>query len=411
MTQPIPDPVPSDHAGNVSPVELPAEAPSPSILIVEDDPTTRKLLRRQLMIAGYEAEVAENGLQAWSIVGELKPDIIISDWMMPEMDGRTLCQNIKADPALSFIYFILLSAKDLREDRITGLDSGADEYLIKPCHVTEVLARVRAAQRIITLRKELTAKNQALESAMHRIHRELNTMSAIQRSLLPQKLPRFPGYAFAAWYQPSAECSGDYYDVFDLGAGRIGLIMADVSGHGTPAMVAMALARSLMHHLAPSASGPADLLMRANRLLYDHLPTSQYLTAFYAICETATGRLRYSSAGHNPPLMLHANSGTADYLEHCEGFPLKLVTPDAEYEDHEVSLESGDTLLLYTDGIPEATNAAGDPFGPGQLAKTAAGASSGSPEELIETLRVRLDGFIEETPLDDDVTALALRRE
>ncbi len=411
MTQPLPDPDPTRQGAGVPRVDPSPEPPPPTILIVEDDATTRKLLKRQLSVAGYEAAESENGVQAWDMVGKLRPDIIISDWMMPEMDGRTLCQKIKADPVLSSIYFILLSAKDLREDRITGLDSGADEYLIKPCHVTEVLARVRAAQRIITLRKELTDKNQELEFAMRRINRELETVSAIQRSLLPQDLPRFPGFSFAAWYLPSTECSGDYYDVFDLGDGRFGVIMADVSGHGTPAMVAMALARSLMHHLAPEASGPAELLMRANKMLYRHLPTSQYLTAFYAICEIETGKLHYSSAGHNPPLMVRARTGEGEYLKNCEGFPLKLVTPDAEYEDHEVSMEQGDTLLLYTDGIPEACNPTSKPFGSRRLAEAAVGARSGSPQQLIDAVRDQLDAFIEGVACEDDVTMLALRRD
>lgn len=410
MTQPAPEPSGVPPAGAQTAVPPDAATETMRILLVEDDPATRKILQKQLGMNGYAVEVAENGARGLSLAGELWPDIIISDWMMPEMDGRTLCSKIKADPDLASIYFIMLTAKDLREDRVTGLDSGADEYLIKPCDLTELLARVRAAQRIITLRQALSKKNEELEAAMRRINHELEVTSAIQRSLLPQKLPAFPDYQFAAWYHPSTECSGDYYDIFELGEGRFSVIMADVSGHGTPAMVAMALARSLVHHLAPKAPSPADLLMQANRLLYDHLPTSQYLTAFYGICEMKTGRITYSSAGQNPPFLLRGRSGESEYLPNCEGFPLKLVTPDAEYQNHEVGLESGEALLLYTDGIPEACNPGGELFGSERLSKAILESGAVSPAELVESIKSRLDAFTEDLPLEDDVSMLAFRR-
>lgn len=409
MTQPAPEPADPSAAGAESAIQPDAGSRLTRILVVEDDMATRKILEKQLSMNGYETATAENGVEALSIAGETQPEIVISDWMMPEMDGLTLCSHIKADPALASIYFIMLTAKDLREDRISGLDSGADEYLVKPCELNELLARVRAAQRIITLRQQLSKKNQELEAAMRRINHELEVTSEIQRSLLPQTLPELAGYSFAACYLPSTECSGDYYDIFDLGEQRFGVIMADVSGHGTPAMVAMALARSLVHHLAPTAASPAELLTRANRLLYEHLPTSQYMTAFYGICDMGSGRITYSSAGHNPPLMLRAADRDGEYLPNCEGFPLKLVTPDAEYENHELQLNAGDTLLLYTDGIPEACNPAGELFGAERLAQAAAAAAE-APADLIEAIRGRLDDYVESMPFDDDVTMLAFRR-
>lgn len=407
MSHPIPG---SADAASPSASQPGAATARARILIVEDDVATRKILEKQLRMSGYEAETAENGLQGWTLASDHPPDIIISDWMMPEMDGRTLCSKIKADPRLRTVYFIILTAKDLSEDRISGLDSGADEYLVKPCDPLELLARVRAAERVIALQRALARKNAELETALRRINRELASTSAIQRSLLPQKLPAIPGYAFAACYHPSTECSGDYYDIFDLGVGRFGMIMADVSGHGTPAMVAMALARSLVHNLAPAAASPADLLREANRQLYDHLPTSQYMTAFYAICESSTGRIQYSSAGHNPPLLLNPAAATAEFLKRCEGFPLKLVTPDASYENYDLQLRPGDTLLLYTDGIPEARNAADEMFDSTLLRQTALAAPPGSPQQLLDHIIARLTEFRGAVPLEDDVTMLALGR-
>jgi phosphoserine phosphatase RsbU/P len=274
----------------------------------------------------------------------------------------------------------------------------------------ELMARVRAAERIVRLQKKLTEQNRALEAAMSRINVELTTTSQIQLSLLPQQLMEVPGYRFAAHYRPSNECSGDYYDLIALDGGRFGMIMADVSGHGTPAMVAMALTRSLVHLFAPEAASPADLLMRLNRLLYHQLPTSQYVTAFYAICEAATGHIVYSAAGHNPPLLMPGGGAEAEFLKHCEGFPLKLVTPDAEYENFEVRLDPGDALLLYTDGIPEAFNEAGDQFTTQRLKAAALEAARDSPEQILERVTGRLAEFLGEWPITDDVTMLGVCR-
>lgn len=388
-----------------------AGEPRARLLVVEDDRSTRIILEKQLKLSGYAVDLAENGAQGLEMIRKLQPEIVISDWMMPEMDGQELCSRVKADPRLPSIYFIMLTAKDLREDRVTGLDSGADEYLVKPCDPAELMARIRAGERIITLQRILTAKNRELEAAMKRIHQELEITSGIQRSLLPQVLPSVPGYTFAAHYRPSTECSGDYYDVIALGRGRFGVIMADVSGHGTPAMVAMALTRSLVHQLAPVAASPAEFLMRINRMLYDHLPTSQYVTAFCAVFDAASGEMKYSSAGHNPPLLLRAKARTAEYLEHCEGFPLKLVTPEAEYGNFTLRLEPGDALLLYTDGIPEACNDADELFGPERLSEAALGESPFTPTRLVESINGRLAEFIGGHPLRDDVSMLVVGRD
>lgn len=387
-----------------------AAEPATRILVVEDDPSTRMILERRLKKNGYQVEVAADGQEGLEKTQSWRPQVILSDWMMPRLDGHALCSRLKADPSFQSVYFILLTAKDCKEDMVHGLDAGADDYLVKPCDPQEMMARIRAAERIVHLQQTLEENNRQLERAMRRINDELRVTSQIQRAMLPEELLQVPGYEFAAYYRPSTECSGDYYDVLDLGAGRFGMIIADVSGHGTPAMVAMALARSLVHQLAFEYDQPAEMLMRINKLLYHHLPTSQFMTAFYAVCEVETGRVVYASAGHNPPLVISSGKQAAAYLPHCEGFPLKLVTPDAVYVNHEISLDPADTLLLYTDGIPEAANPQNEQFDVDRLSQSALTSSHLQPQDVLSSIMQTLTDFTEGKPFHDDVTMLLVSR-
>lgn len=389
--------------------KLPEESRRARLLVVEDDEFTRMILEKRLTKNGYEVITASDGQQGWEMAQEIRPDVIISDWMMPRMDGHELCSKIKSDEDLRSIYFILLTAKDCKDDMVEGLDAGADEYLVKPCDSKELLARVRAGERVVNLQRSLEEKNAALEKAMERINRELKVTSEIQRALLPQKLPEIPGYEFGAYYRPSTECSGDYYDLIELGDQKFGMVMADVSGHGTPAMVAMALGRSLVHQLTLQARSPAELLGLTNKLMFHHLPTSQYMTMFYGICDPKTGVIQYSSAGHNPPLLIRAD-GRAEFLTGCEGFPIKLISPDADYDDHEIQLQPGDKLLLYTDGIPEARNAAGELFESDRFTRAAEKAGAFGAEEALESIIDTLAEYTDGTPLEDDVTMLLIHR-
>lgn len=380
------------------------------VLIVEDDEMARRILERRLAKCGYTVETADNGKAGLEKAAAFLPDVILSDWMMPEMDGPEFCARIKSTPELATSFFILLTAKDSYEDKVAALDIGADEYLVKPCEASELMARVRAAERVVTLQRSLAEKNAALEAAMKRINHELEVTSQIQRALLPGSLLSVPGYEFASYYRPSTECSGDYYDLIELPGGKFGMIIADVSGHGTPAMVAMALVRSLVHLIAHQAESAASLLSQINRILFEHLPTRQFVTCFYAVCDIETGVVQYSSAGHNPPLLFNRKSGTTLFLPNCEGFPLKLVTPKAAYQNHTLQLEPGDLLLMYTDGIPETSNSTDDQFDDYRISRSALNAADPSPEGIIESIMTALVDFAQGCPLHDDVSMLLVGR-
>lgn len=380
------------------------------LMIVEDDKLTLKILKKRLEVAGYAVDSAENGQVAWELYQEKRHPLILSDWMMPEMDGRELCSRIKATPHGRESYFIILTARDRREDIVDALDTGADEYLVKPCDGDELMARVRAAERILQLRRHLKNTNDELKQAHERIRDEIRAVASIQQNLLPASLPASEYFEFASHYQPSTECSGDFYDILPQADGRMAVLVGDVSGHGGPAMVAMALVRMLLHQQAAHYDDPADLLHCVNNEMFRHLPTDQYLTLFYALLDPATGRLDYSSAGHTAPLWFRKDTRAVELLPHCEGFPIKLVGEDMEYETHSMTLAPGDRLMIYTDGLPEAFNEDMEMLGIQRVVTFMQELSSCPPAHTINHILGRLTAFIGAHPLEDDLTMLVLQR-
>lgn len=392
-------------------LEPPTEGkPGMRILIAEDDPFTLTILQKRLVKGGYEVATATNGREGLQKVEEFKPDLILSDWMMPEMDGKEFCQRVKEDFQARSIYFILLTAKDKFEDKVSALDTGADEYLVKPCDGRELMARLRAAERILRLQQQLSQSNEQLQKALSRLNAEMEATSVIQRRLLPSSLPKVPGYGFAAHYQPSTECSGDFYDVLPLPDGRLGLIIGDVSGHGAPAMVAMAVTHMLLNLEVPTAADPAALLYNLNNKMCAFLPTDQYLTMFYGILEPGTGHLVYSSAGHNPPMLFDGISRSGEFLKGCEGFPIKLIGPNMEYTNQEITLGPTEHLVMYTDGLLEAFNDQDQAFGSDGLRKALATCRRYDPVLMLNHLLANLYAFTMDHPLDDDLSLLLVSR-
>ncbi len=379
------------------------------VLVVDDDPFTLQIVKKRLTKENYPVMTAANGVEALAQVEREMPDLVLSDWMMPEMDGAELCSLMKQRYG-SKIYFIMLSARDKNEDKVGVLDLGADEYLVKPIDGLELMARLRAAERLMRLQGQLLRSNEELTQANGRINKELQAISHIQRSLLPQALPDVAGYRFAAFYQPSTECSGDFYDIMTLPDGRLGCTIGDVSGHGAPAMVAMALVRMLLHLEAPHTADPAQLLFKINNLMCEHLPTGQFVTMFYGLLDPASGVLQYSSAGHNRPLCLD-RSGEHFFMNGCEGYPLKLVDRNVPYATHQITLGHGQSLLLYTDGVIETFNPDDEQFEEAGLCAAALESMDLPPQQMIQHIMNKLNGFRREHEFNDDLSLLVIGRE
>jgi len=381
----------------------PSHQAIPNVLIVDDDRFVRKIMTKSLEDVGYRLETAENGAEAIQVLNDFVPDVIISDWMMPEMDGIEFCQWVRGNSKLKDSYFILLTAKDRVEDKTHGLDIGADDYVTKPFQGAELVARVRSGLRLRKVQKELTAAYKTLDD-------EFRVVANLQRSFLPAPVEKFGDYQFASHYSPSSRAGGDYYDFIRLTDMHLGILVADVSGHGAAASVVMAITRVVMRAYVQQLLSPGGAFSIVNDVLAEHVPTDQFETGFYGILNLRTHKFRYSSAGHNPPLFRRASTGEVTELENVGGIPLKIMEHQ-RYEEAEVSIEPGDQILLYTDGVTEAFNPEHEMFGEGRLRDVVRGFGDLLPKTLIDETMRQVREFVREEPFHDDMTMVSFRRE
>ena len=260
----------------------------------------------------------------------------------------------------------------------------------------------------LVLSRQLGEANKALE-------REMSVVADIQRSLLPAELPRLPSLDLAAEYRPSTNASGDYYDFFPLADGRLGILIADVSGHGTPAAVLMAILHAIAHMRPGEPDPPEHVLNDLNAALAARytLTSGTFVTAFYGVYDPRARRLIYASAGHNPPLLLDGQTGAVGRLDRAQGLPLG-VTDDTTYTFASTPLDPGDTLVLYTDGITEAHGPPGaGMFGEARLESTiyrcAKLAPASGARGVIDAILSDVDAFAQGTPANDDRTLVVGR--
>jgi sigma-B regulation protein RsbU (phosphoserine phosphatase) len=247
-----------------------------------------------------------------------------------------------------------------------------------------------------------------LKSAYEIVERELKVVADIQRSLLPQVLPQIPTLELASYYRTSRWAGGDYYDFFPLSDGRWGILIADVSGHGTPAAVMMAITHSLAHSVPGPADPPAALLGHVNRQLSHRYTSSNevFVTAFYGVYDPTKRTLTYSSAGHNPPRLKRCGDGSVNSLEEVGGPPLGLFD-ELEYEQTTLMLAPGDILALYTDGITEAMDPGGAQFGAHRLDAVLRQCGLDANEMIRATVEAVDDFTGGEAPADDRTLLVA----
>jgi sigma-B regulation protein RsbU (phosphoserine phosphatase) len=244
-----------------------------------------------------------------------------------------------------------------------------------------------------------------LAKAYASLDREFRAVGEMQRSLLPATLPEIPGLDLAAYYQPAARAGGDYYDFFRLADGRWGIFIADVSGHGTPAAVVMAVTHCIAHLHPDPAAPPSDVLRYLNRhLLRYGVQTGRFVTAFYAVYDPRTRTLEYAAAGHNPPRLKRCSDGSLAILDRVGGLPLG-VAEDAEFSDARYELQSGDQMVFYTDGITEAQNDAGELFGAARLDAELANCALRA-KALLDSTLAAVEVFAAGRPPDDDRTLI-----
>ncbi|MFH1502084.1 MAG: PP2C family protein-serine/threonine phosphatase [Candidatus Eisenbacteria bacterium] len=243
-------------------------------------------------------------------------------------------------------------------------------------------------------------------SARARLEREMEVARDIQMELLPKTFPNVPGLDMFAFSVPARHVGGDCYDIIELGDGHLAITIGDVAGKGTPAAILMANVQSAVRALSESGVPAASLIEKVNSLVHRSTEDSGFITFFYCVLNTKTGHLRYVNAGHNPPCVLRAD-GRKDYLE--RGGVVIGIMAGMTYEEGETSLGSGDDLVLYTDGITEATNPRDEMYGEERLEEVLAAHRHESAREIEERVYSNVKDFTEGAAQADDLTMVVVK--
>lgn len=254
--------------------------------------------------------------------------------------------------------------------------------------------------------RELAERNAALEKAQAQLKAELEVARTLQLAILPGTFPARPGCDGAARMIPASTMGGDFYDYIELPDGQIGLVIADVSGHGVPAAFFMAVARTNLRDRAVRHPDPGECLAQTNQALCAQNPLDLFVTVFYCVLEPKTGVLRYANAGHNPPYIRRAD-GAVEALTGTGGLVLGAM-PGVKYPTHTVQLLRGDRLVLYTDGVTEAFNPAEEAFGTQRLVDEVHVHGGGTPAALVERICQSVTSFAGAAPQSDDITLTVL---
>jgi len=401
------------------------------ILFVDDEKNILSALRRLLfpMRGEWDIQFATSGFEALDILAQDSFDVIVSDLRMPGMDGFELIEWMQGHEPR--VVPVVLSGTARVEDALKAVQHGAYDFVSKPVealdvfiqHVQRAIEHKRLIERNERLVEELRTKNEELENRLDQlelahsilqsqavaIQVDLNRAMRIQHGLLPKRLPFADRISLAAIYHPMAKVGGDLYDVFQLDEHRLGIYIADTSGHGiSSAMLTVFLKHAVQGSLRSQDARlrmPGESLCALNTILLNEaFGQGIFVSMAYVVIDLDSMTLYYSSAGH-PPMFLKMSDGTIQRLH--KPAPVLGLNPRVAYTDSEVKLHPADMLALYTDGITEARSASGEYFGEERLKRLIA-ISDSHADSFAKEVEQRLTAFCSGRQHTDDFTLVAL---
>lgn len=338
---------------------------------------------------------------AQMVVG-LLPSEISDDWLDPEL-ARTEQETLYALQAGDhlLIGFPLMIKNDLFGVMLVEEDSDARRFRQKRVEIVNSIAQQLA----------LSIQNEHLQREMvtrERLEHEVHLARQIQKTLLPDHLPENAGWNLAATWITARQVGGDFYDVFELPGGRLGLFIADVSDKGIPAALFMALTRTLVRAVVYDTPSPADAMRRVNALIIPDNREGMFVTAVYGVLRLESGEFTYANAGHNPPIWLSGIKRTMESLQRT-GAALGIIE-DVPMEDRTITLELEDFLLLYTDGVTEAFSPDDETYGEERLQQVLEAAEAATARGVLDVLEASVRQFMGPFPPADDLTMLGVKR-
>jgi len=386
------------------------ESQKAKILVVDDVPRNVRLLELNLEAEGYRVVAAYSGQEALEKVEAEKPDLILLDIMMPEMDGYEVCRRLRKSKKTRALPIVMITAYQKGvENKVKALDAGADDFITKPFERYEVLARVRSLLRVKTLHDELLRANERLED-------ELIMAREVQQAFMPREYPNIPGLKFSHKYIPTFAVGGDFFDVQQISPGAVEVFVSDVMGHGPQAAMITGVIKTLLNQLSSRLAGPGYLLSQINERFHSLMASSDlpmFVTAFCMVIDTLSGKYTYSNAGHPAPFLLYGQSGGSPIRSRMEKLmsepgPALGMIPNTFYESHEREMKSGDMLFFFTDGLQELMNRDGVQFGAEELQRAILNNMHLPPHSFVEAIMSAADAFSDGLSNFDDITLLAI---
>ena len=386
--------------GNENPLDFSPSADSGAatvrLLVAEDQPTVTEAVRMFAKLEGYEAVFVNSPAAALDAMQEQEFDVALLDMNYTRdttsgEEGMHLIAQLHAlDDSLPIIVMTAWGNVGLA---VRAMQGGAVDFIEKPWDNRQ-LAQILHAQ--VERGREL--RRRSLKRA-----EELREAGETQRRLLPADLPQFPGYEVAGKWQPANIVGGDYYDLLDFG-GQAGICIADVSGKGMAAALLMSNLQAAVKAHAAGCASTRELCERVNRSICDSAKPGKYITFFYARLDCAGRALTYTNAGHNPPLVVHADGS---FLALCEGGMVLGAVGDSAYQEGRLQLAAGDRLVFFTDGITEARNASGEEFGEARILEMVREHRAAPAADLRSQLMDAVTAHCEDN-FEDDATLIVL---
>jgi serine phosphatase RsbU (regulator of sigma subunit) len=319
------------------------------IVLIDDSANDLQVTRRFLERRGFDVSAATSGEEGLALAQAITPAAFVVDYRMPGMDGFEVTRRIKADPVLQTIPVLMLTGADTAQAVVEGLESGADDFVTKGSDTEILLARLRALLRMKRYQDQLRKLNQ-------QITRDLQIARRVQEALVPNGSFRAPRIEIRSAYIPSETLSGDFYDYF-LQDELMYLFVADVSGHGLPASILVALLKSYIHTETNAHMSLSSFMSNLNDFLFSVSLPTQFATAQLFRIDSA-GNVVYSNAAHPPFLLFQRSSGRT--VIHEAPSHLLGARPSMLFEENRLQVSPGDTLFVYTDGLTDRRDSSGD---------------------------------------------------
>ena len=368
------------------------------IVLIDDNANDLQVTRRFLERRGYDAVPAQSGEEGLRLAQQVVPDAFVVDYRMPGMDGFEVTRRIKADPQLQTIPVLMLTGSDSSQHVVEGLGAGADDFVTKGSDMEVLVARLRALLRMKAYQDQLRRMN-------HQMRRDLQIARRVQEALVPQRAFASEGVEIRSAYIPSEVLSGDFYDYF-VQDNLLYLFVADVSGHGLPAAILVSLLKSYIHTEAAPDTSLSDFMARLNDFLFSVSLPTQYATA--ALFRMNSERhLVYANAAHPPFLLYRRQERKTMILEQPSN--LLGAMPRMTFEEESIRVEPGDTLFVYTDGLTDRCNAAGEFYSIDRVAKVLEHSSEADIETVYNAIFADVSGFAATEEFKDDVAFVVTR--